>query len=165
MNEHEQLIKDFYTCFQKLDWKGMVDCYSEDIFFYDPVFENLEGPEVAAMWEMLLSRAKDLTLTFGEIVSDEDNGSCRWIATYTFTSTGKKVVNKVQAHLSFSGGKIVEHQDDFSLWKWSSQALGWTGMLLGGTSLLQNKIRRNARKSLEKFIAGKETRTGKITGK
>jgi len=152
---NEQLINIFYTCFQKLDWKGMLDCYGKDVFFYDPVFENLEGPAVRAMWEMLLSRAKDLELSFSEVQSEDGYGSCSWIATYTFTATGRKVVNKGKARFSFSEGKIVEHQDEFSLWKWSSQALGLPGMLFGGTSLFQKKIRRNARKSLEKFIAGK----------
>jgi hypothetical protein len=156
MNNEEQLIKGFYTCFQKLDWKGMLDCYSEEIFFYDPVFENLEGPQVRAMWEMLLSRAKDLELSFSDIAFEDDYGSCCWIATYTFTSTGRKVVNKGKARFAFNEGKIVEHQDEFSLWKWSSQALGLPGILFGWGYLLQNKIRRNARKNLEKFMAGKE---------
>jgi len=152
---NEQLITIFYTCFQKRDWKGMLDCYSEDVFFYDPVFENLDGPEVRAMWEMLLSRAKDLELSFSEVRSEDDYGSCNWIATYTFTATGRKVVNRGKARFSFSEGKIVEHQDEFSLWKWSSQALGLPGMLFGATSLFQKKIRGNARKSLEKFMVGK----------
>jgi hypothetical protein len=155
MNQEEQLIKDFYTCFQQLDWKGMLDCYREDVFFYDPVFENLESAGVRAMWEMLLSRAKDLELQFSDVVAEAGHGSCQWIATYTFTATGRKVVNKGQAHFTFDEGKIAEHQDVFSLWKWSSQALGLSGLLFGWTSLLQKKIRRNARKSLEKFMAGK----------
>ena len=152
---NEQLITIFYTCFQKLDWKGMLDCYSEDVFFYDPVFENLDGRQVRAMWEMLLSRAKDLELSFSGVQSEDEYGSCNWIATYTFTATGRKVVNKGKARFSFREGKIAEHQDEFSLWKWSSQALGLPGMLFGATSLFQKKIRGNARKSLEKFIAGK----------
>jgi ketosteroid isomerase-like protein len=166
-NMEEQLIKEFYTCFQQRNWKGMVDCYGEDIIFYDPVFENLEGCEVHAMWEMLLSRAKDLTLDFGDISIEESAGDgtdkyggCRWVATYTFTATGRKVVNRVKARFAFSEGKIVEHQDEFNLWKWSGQALGWTGFLLGGTSLMQNKIRRNARKSLDKFMEA-QGRAGK----
>jgi len=63
MNQNEQLIKKFYDCFGKRDWKGMLDCYHEEIFFYDPVFQNLEGAEVRAMWEMLLRNAKDLQVT------------------------------------------------------------------------------------------------------
>ena len=44
----------------------MPQVYHPDIFFYDPVFGNLEGPEVAKMWEMLLSGATGLDLHFGD---------------------------------------------------------------------------------------------------
>jgi hypothetical protein len=164
MNEEEQMIKGFYTSFQKRDWKGMLACYGEDVFFYDPVFENLDGPQVRAMWEMLLSRARDLELSFSDVRSDDGYGSCNWVATYTFTSTGRKVVNKGKARFSFNEGKIAEHQDEFSLWKWSSQALGLPGVLFGATSLFQKKIRRNARKSLEKFMAGRGDMPLKVQG-
>ena len=175
MSEEEQLIKVFYTCFQRLDWKGMLDCYHEEVFFYDPVFENLEGPQVRAMWEMLLTSAKDLQLSFSNIqvdpasaveiaarvsadpsgtdVAENSYGSCDWVATYTFSQTGRQVVNKGKALFTFSEGKIIEHHDNFSLWRWSRQALGIPGILFGWTPVLQNKIRRMARKNLEKFIA------------
>jgi SnoaL-like domain len=151
----EQLIKSFYTNFQQHNWKGMLESYDPDIFFYDPVFQNLEGPRAAAMWEMLVGRAKDLRIDYGNISVAEDYGSCDWTAVYTFTATGRKVVNPVKARFTFSEGKIVEHYDDFNLWKWSAQALGLPGRLFGWSSLLQNKIRRQARQSLDKFIAAK----------
>jgi hypothetical protein len=155
MNEEEQLITVFYTCFQRLDWRGMLDCYGEDIFFYDPVFENLDGAEVRAMWEMLLNPAKDLALQFSDVVAEAGYGSCEWVATYTFTATGRIVVNRGKARFTIHEGKIVEHHDAFGLWKWSRQALGYPGLLFGWTALLQRKIRRNARRSLEKFMAVK----------
>jgi ketosteroid isomerase-like protein len=153
----EQLINDFYSSFQRLDWKGMLSCYRADIFFYDPVFENLEGAEVRAMWEMLLSRAADLQLRYSDVQTDHAHGSCRWVATYTFSTSGRKVVNEGLARFTFDDGMIVEHQDEFSLWKWSRQALGITGLFFGATPFLQNKIRRNARKSLDKFMAAAKT--------
>jgi hypothetical protein len=160
MSEEEQLIKVFYTCFQQRDWKGMLDCYQENVFFYDPVFENLEGREARAMWEMLLTSAKDLEMSFHNIQLEsaspdptgESYGSCHWVAAYTFSATGRRVVNKGKAWFKFSGGKIAEHQDNFSLWRWSRQALGIPGILFGWTPILQNKIRKRARKNLEKFI-------------
>lgn len=138
---------------QRLDWKGMLACYGEDVTFYDPVFESLDDGQVRAMWEMLLSRAKDLQLRFSDIVSEDGYVSCRWTAAYTFTATGRKVINVAEARFAVYEGKIVEHQDVFSLWKWSRQALGMPGILFGWTSLLQRKIRRNARRSLEKFMS------------
>jgi hypothetical protein len=155
MTDEEQLISHFYTSMQKLDWKGMLDCYQENIFFYDPVFENLEGEAVRAMWEMLLRSAKGLELTFSDLTGDDGYGSCHWVATYTFSQTGRRVVNKGKAFFTFSGGRIIEHQDDFSLWKWSAQALGLTGWLFGWSSAVKGQIRAKARKSLEKFMAGR----------
>src|SRR5260221_476782 len=105
MEEDEQLIRNFYRYFQNLDWKGMSGCYTEDIFFYDPVFANLEGEEVRAMWEMLLRNAKDLQINCSDIKLDEGYGNCHWIASYTYSSTGRKVVNKGMAYFKFSGGK------------------------------------------------------------
>jgi hypothetical protein len=155
MNPEEQLINSFYTCFQKLDWKGMLDCYHEEIFFYDPVFKNLQGKQVRAMWELLLTRAKDLEIRFSHIKAEDGYGSCNWVASYTFAQTGRRVVNKGKARFTFEGEKIAEHQDDFSLWRWSGQALGVPGKLFGWSSLLQNGVRKKARRSLDKFMAGR----------
>jgi hypothetical protein len=152
MKEEEELIRKFYTCFGKLDWRGMIACYQEDIFFYDPVFENLVGGQVRGMWEMLLSNAKDLRLDFSDIVFADGYGSCHWVATYTFSATGRRVVNKAKALFTFSGGKIVEHQDVFSLWGWSRQALGLPGLLFGWSLPLHKKIRGMAKKNLARFL-------------
>jgi ketosteroid isomerase-like protein len=155
MGDNAELIRTFYTSFQRLDWRGMVGCYAEDVFFCDPVFQNLEGEQARGMWEMLCKSAKDFQVSFSEITLDEDYGSCQWTAQYTFSQTGRRVVNHVKAHFKFADGKIVEHQDMFNLWNWSRQALGFTGLLLGATSFMHNKIRRMARKSLDKFLAAR----------
>jgi hypothetical protein len=155
MNAQEQLITTFYTNFQQCNWRGMVDCYHAEVFFYDPVFENLEGEAVRAMWEMLLSRAKEIRLSFTNISSDDDYGYCEWRAEYTFPATGRKVVNKANARFTFDEGKIIEHYDDYNLWKWSAQALGLPGILFGWTPLLHGRIRRQARANLEKFMTKK----------
>jgi hypothetical protein len=82
----------------------------------------------------------------------EEYGSCNWIAMYTFSKTGRQVINDVRAHFKFYDGKIVEHMDDFDLWKWSRQALGTPGLLFGWTPFLQQKIRKNAKASLRKYL-------------
>jgi hypothetical protein len=146
MNEQEQLIRTFYTGFQQLDWESMAACYHNEVIFYDPIFECLEGEQAKAMWEMLLKNARGLQLSFGNIVPDENYCSCDWTASYTFSQTGRRVVNKVKAHFKFEDGRIIEHQDSYDLWKWSRQALGVPGTLLGWTPFLHLKIRRMAKK-------------------
>jgi ketosteroid isomerase-like protein len=153
MNKNEELMNGFYTAFQKLDYKTMNNYYSDDIVFFDPVFNLLERNQVKAMWEMLCKNAKDFKLVFGNIVAlDEEYYTCDWVATYTFSKTGRRVVNKIKAHMRMADGKIVEHSDGFSLHKWSMMALGFSGWLLGWNRFFQNKIKREARKNLERFM-------------
>ena len=153
MDANEQLISNFYTAFQKKDYKAMNACYSNDIVFYDPVFELLEHGLAKDMWEMLCKNAKDLELSFGNIKPlDHEYYNCDWTATYTFSQTGRRVVNNVKAHMKINDGKIVEHSDAFSLHKWSTQALGFTGWLLGWNSFFQRKIKNKARRNLMKFV-------------
>jgi ketosteroid isomerase-like protein len=152
MNTNEQLMSRFYTAFQRLDYKTMQDCYHKDAIFSDPVFGLLDAPQVKAMWEMLCKRAKDFTLEFLEVKSEDEYGTCKWIAKYTFSQTGRRVVNDVKAFMKFADGKIIEHSDGFSIWKWNRQALGWKGWLLGWTNFMQNRIHRNARKNLDEYM-------------
>lgn len=152
----DELINKFYSSFQKLDHNGMNSCYADDIAFFDPVFGLLRGDEVRCMWEMLCKNAKDFSLTYGNIQHlDDEYSTCDWTATYTFSKTGKQVVNKIKANMRFADGKIAEHSDAFSLHKWSSQALGFSGWLLGWNSFFQRKIKNGARKNLLKFMQNK----------
>jgi len=156
MNTNEELVSDFYTAFEKKDYRAMNRLYSDDIVFFDPVFNLLEGMQVKAMWEMLCRNAKDQKLSFGNIVSlDDEYYTCDWMASYTFSKTGRRVINKVKGHMRLADGKIVEHSDGFSVHKWSMQALGFSGWLLGWNSFFQNRIKRSARMSLEEFVGGR----------
>lgn len=152
MNENEQLMHRFYSAFQQLDYKTMQDCYHKDAVFNDPVFGLLNGNEVRAMWEMLCKRAKDFTLEFSNIKSEDEYGTCNWTAVYTFSKTGRKVRNEIKAYMKFADGKIIEHSDAFSLHKWASQALGWKAWLLGWTGFFQKKIQAVSRKALDEFM-------------
>jgi ketosteroid isomerase-like protein len=152
MNDNRQLIVRFYTAFQKLDYRTMQDCYHEESIFFDPVFENLNTSEVRAMWEMLCKNARDFSLQFSAVEADEEYGSCKWVADYTFSQTQRKVTNRVQAYFKFHEGKIVEHTDNFDVWKWSRQALGSTGWLLGWSGLVQKQVHAKAKASLSKFM-------------
>ena len=152
MNENEKLINHFYTSFQQKDIAGMQACYADDATFNDPIFNNLNSEEVKAMWAMLIEKGKDMTLTFEGITADANSGGATWIATYTFSATGNKVVNVVDTAFTFKNGKILKHTDSFSFYRWASQALGITGKLLGWTGFLKNKIRTTAVNKLQDFI-------------
>jgi hypothetical protein len=141
------LIARFYTAFQALDAEAMASCYAEDARFSDPVFTDLRGRQVGDMWRMLCASATDLSLTFDSVT----DASAHWVATYTFPSTGRRVVNDIRASFVMSEGLIQEHRDTFDLWAWSRQALGPTGVLLGWTPLLQGKVRGQAMAGLRRY--------------
>jgi ketosteroid isomerase-like protein len=156
MEANEEVIARFYSAFQKLDYKSMNDCYSEDIVFNDPVFGILRGEEAKCMWEMLCKNAKDFSLAFSNIQSiDEEYSTCNWVATYTFSKTGNKVVNSIKAFMKLKDGKIVEHSDAFKISKWASQALGFKGVLFGWMGWMKRKVQKNARRNLIAFIEKK----------
>jgi ketosteroid isomerase-like protein len=148
----EDLIKQFYTAFNNRDYKTMQDAYHPEAVFHDPVFQQLNAAEVKAMWQMLLTASKDLQVAASDVHAGTGNGSCRWDAWYTFLRTGRPVHNIIQATFEFKDGKIFRHTDDFSFWRWSRQALGTSGLLLGWTPIVQNKVRTTARHNLDKFM-------------
>ena len=159
MNVNEQTMTRFYTAFQKCDYKTMQDCYADKVIFFDPVFEDLVDDEVRSMWEMLCKRANDLSIEFDAVQSEDEYGTCDWIASYTFTKTKRKVVNKIRAHMRFKDGKIIEHSDMFRLSDWCRQALGMPGVLFGKMNWFQKKVRRSAQQNLYDYIVAKQNST------
>lgn len=157
MPSNKDIVANFYSAFQRLDYRAMNACYVDDIVFSDPVFGLLRGDEVRYMWEMLCRNANEFSLQFSNIKElDEEYTTCEWVASYTFSKTGKRVVNRIKTYMRFRDGKIIEHSDAFRLSKWAAQALGWKGKLLGWSNFFKRKIQRNAQQSLIKFIEKKE---------
>jgi ketosteroid isomerase-like protein len=145
------LIERFYAAFDRRDGDAMAACYAPDVHFSDPVFPDLRGPRAGRMWQMLTSAPGDVRIELLEHDADDERGSAHWKAHYTFTQTGRPVVNDIHASFRFAEGLISEHHDDFSFHRWSRQALGPSGLLLGWTPMLRNAVRRKAGARLEAF--------------
>ena len=152
MNNHH-LITKFYTAFQQLKAEEMVACYHPDIQFQDPAFGHLEGLRAKAMWQMLCENAIDLKIEFDSIKADENKGTAHWQAWYTFSKTGRLVHNSITAEFAFRDGKIINHIDNFNLWRWSRQALGIQGFLLGGTQFFSSKLQTQTNRMLDRYLA------------
>jgi ketosteroid isomerase-like protein len=132
------------------DGDAMAKLYAPDGRFRDPAFGELTGAEAGDMWRMLTGRSEDLRVELAEHEADDDTGTARWIARYTFR-TGRPVTNDIRAEFQFRDGKITEHRDSFSFWRWSRQALGPVGLALGWTPLLRAAVRKRARADLADF--------------
>ena len=136
-----QLIERFYGAFAAADPDAMERCYHPEVRFSDPVFTDLRGPEVMKMWRMLLGRSDDLEIELGEHSAQDEEGTAHWTARYTFSRTGRHVVNEIDAAFEFEDGLIATHHDSFDFWRWSRMALGTPGLLLGWSPVLKKKVR------------------------
>ena len=153
---HLELLDRFYAAFGRGDGATMAACYAPGATFTDPVFRDLSGREPGAMWQMLTERSTDLTVELVDRAAEDGTGSARWMARYTFGQTGRPVVNHVRSTFRFADGLIAEQRDDFDLYRWSRQALGPLGMLLGWTPVVRGRVRRTARASLDRYLASQD---------
>ena len=152
MHPNAVLLAGFYNAFAARDGKAMASAYTPDAYFSDPVFTDLHGREVGAMWKMLCARATDLRVEARDISADDRTGKAHWEAWYTFTKTGRPVHNVIDATFAFRDGRIATHRDAFDLWRWSAQALGTSGKLLGWSPIIQGAVRRQAKEGLAKYM-------------
>jgi ketosteroid isomerase-like protein len=148
--DNARLIRDLYEAMDRHDGEAMARLYDPEGRFSDPAFGELSGAEAGDMWRMLTGRAEDLSVELAEHSADGDAGTAHWIARYTFTRTGRPVVNDVRARFRFREGRILEHRDSFPFWGWARQALGPAGLVLG-LSPMSLLIRSQARKDLAQF--------------
>lgn len=160
MNQNESIIEKFYEAFAALDAERMVEWYHNDVTFEDPAFGVLRGEQAKNMWRMLCEsqRGKDFKLKTSSIEYSEDRGTARWEAYYTFGKKQRKVHNVILAHFEFKDGKILNHVDKFSLYKWSRKALGLRGVLLGWTAFFKKRLNQKTRMRLSEF---EQKRSGK----
>lgn len=140
MDYNKAIIEKFYTAFANGDADAMTSCYHDKIAFEDPAFRKLYGNDAKLLWQLLLSRNKNMKITFSNVAVSGNKGTASWIAEYIFAQTGRAVINKIEANFEFANGQIIKHTDYFDLYKWSQQALGLKGYLLGWSPFMKNKI-------------------------
>jgi SnoaL-like domain len=147
--EHTVLIRRFYTAFAALDANAMQACYTPDARFDDEAFSLRGADQIGAMWRMLCEGARQRSgdtwqLEFGAIETDRERGRAHWEVRYRFGPKDRLVLNSIDAYFEFRDGLISAHHDRFSFWRWSRQALGLPGLLLGWTPWLRAKVRAQA---------------------
>jgi ketosteroid isomerase-like protein len=152
-NAHAQLIQGFYQAFDEGNGKAMAACYAPDVRFSDPVFPDLRGDRAGAMWRMLTEGPGEVRVELLEHDADDTTGSAHWVAKYTFSETGRPVVNDIRAKFKFKDGLIIEHRDDFNFYAWSRQALGPAGLLVGWTPIVKSVVRKKAAGLLRKYTS------------
>jgi ketosteroid isomerase-like protein len=150
VHPHAELVTRFYQAFARRDAATMRAAYTPDATFSDAAFVDLRGAEVGDMWAMLCTRARDFRLEFRDVVADDVGGRAHWEARYLFQ--GKRPVhNVIEAAFTFQAGRIATHVDTFDFWRWSRQALGLPGVLLGWSGGLQRSVQQRSRKLLDDY--------------
>ena len=104
----QSTIEIFYNAFKNLDAEAMNACYHKDIIFEDPAFGILERERAKAMWAMLCEsqKGKGFKIIFSDIKGNENVSTAHWEAFYTFSKTGRKVHNKIDAKFAFKDGTL-----------------------------------------------------------
>lgn len=155
----QALLKRFYAAFATLDARTMQSCYAPHAQFEDPLFSLQGSEQIGAMWQMVCQtirnggqavwrlETRDLEAAGGE------RGSAHWEARYRSGAAGRMVRNAVDAQFTFEDGLIAAHTETYDFWRWSRQALGPTGLVMGWTPLLRSQVRRQAQGKLERFLA------------
>jgi len=161
--QNTEVFNKFYSAFARKDAATMASLYADNATFYDPVFQNLNAAEVKAMWTMLNSRSTDLTVSHSVFEASASQVKGHWTAHYTFTSTGRKVVNEIDVTMTIQDGKIVDHCDTFDLWGWEIQALGASARLFGCCGFFQSKVRTNSRQLLDSYMRKQGAATSQAT--
>jgi len=151
MSSTSDLITQFYTAFQQRDFKTMGECYHPEATFKDEAFDLKTVAEIRSMWEMLCTRGKDMRIEFKDVKAELQTGSAHWDAYYSFSKSGRKVHNSIDATFEFKDGLILNHRDHFNFYRWSKQALGTPAILLGWTGFFRKKVQVSAMEGLKQF--------------
>jgi hypothetical protein len=115
----EETVRDFYEAFTHLRWNEVERLYAKDLSYKDPLFEHKSGAAAIHMWKTLF-QADELKMGY-EVTGVEGNVvKGRWTADYTFN--GRPVHEVSESRFLVKDGKIVSHQDDFSVVAWAKQA-------------------------------------------
>ncbi len=149
----KSVIEKFYQAFEELDAESMIECYHNEIIFEDPAFGVLKGEKAKNMWRMLCDsqKGKEFKVKASKIEYNNLKGTAHWEAYYIFSKTGRKIHNIVNAEFEFKDGKIINHIDLFDLHKWSIQAFGFKGLMLGWTGFFKKKLNSQTNKLLSEF--------------
>lgn len=148
----EALIRRYFDAFARLDGEAMAACYHPAASFSDPIFPDLRGDRVGWRWRLLTRGAADMHLDYAIVFGDERKAQVEWEARYRFAGSGRRVHNKALSTLAFWDDRIVRQVDEFDFWRWSRQALGVSGWLLGWSPAFRARVRHEARRQLDRFI-------------
>ena len=94
--------------------------------------------------------SRNVQVTFDLVAADDCQGSAHWMARYTFSDTGRPVVNDIASEFTFQSGLVQEHRDRSSPMAWARQAFPFPKSLAVG--LIGPLRRYKAAQKLAEFV-------------
>jgi ketosteroid isomerase-like protein len=153
MDSNRELIRTFFSAFQNRNFEAMRNCCNDNLVYFDPLYHFLNGEHVLSMWKCRYAYVEKFCLEFSDIVTDDNEYyTIQYHLSYVAEETGKVVNQTIKSYMRVLSGKIVEHSDAFSIHQWSSMVYGTIAKLIGWNRFYQNRLKKNARKKLLKFI-------------
>lgn len=155
---HSRRIVDLYAAFKRLDPAAMQAAYAPGARFSTPLFQLQGAGEIGAMWALLCDAIDRRSLDpwridIEDVEATAQRGRARWQPHWRIRSSGRVVQGQADAEFSFDKhGRILSHDERFSVWHWSRQALGLRGALLGWTPLWRRQIGAWARQALRDHL-------------
>jgi hypothetical protein len=159
IRDPRETITTLYQAFRALDGATMEQCYAASARFDDPVFSVQGRERIGGLWRMLCEGSiqqgrADWRLDFDSVVVEGRKGYAHWEPRYRFGATGRRVHNVIDASFQFDeDGLILVQRDDFDLYRWSCQALGAKGRLLGWMPWFRTQLRKQAARRFEAWLA------------
>lgn len=152
MNKHKEIIERFFEEFKRRDFFQMKNFCTEDIYYFDPLYNLLRGEDLYMMWQLEYGQSNSFQLQKGEI---KDEGDGYYVVDLQIEHDApKKIAQKIKAYLRIEDDKISEYSSAFSIHNLCKQRYGLIGNLLGWNRLYQNRIKNDAR---SKFIQMKKS--------
>jgi ketosteroid isomerase-like protein len=135
--QEQKLAHQFFRHLANRDLPGMMTCYHPEIRYRNPFIE-LQGDEVATMWQMGWRCLPDVQVLYKD--SDIRVNFAYWQAVYIYPPTGRCVKHRLSTTLTFAEGKIIQQIDYFDLHEWAEQSYGCLGKIVGGWKLFKNQL-------------------------
>lgn len=122
--ENAASITAFYTALRRADTHAMLELYSPDASFEDPMFGLLDARQARGMWRMLTRSGQGVKVALSHVWANDTDGGAHVDSEFVFPQTGRTVNNHVEASFKFDGGKMVHHSEAYDLHAWIRMALG-----------------------------------------
>lgn len=156
-------VQDFFDALARLDAYALAQCYAPSARFEDAAW-SLQGTEaIAAMWEMICDDTRRLGADVWRLECLRIRGTrhrCKvdWRLSHRDPATGRLIHQRMESRFLLTrDGRIDFHENRFSLWRWSRQARGLSGWLLGWTPIMRQRVRHDAAQRLDRYLEGRSS--------